>query len=45
VTGFLAPLKIVGRDGIDLHHQWDEKVGAQAYFGVYVHNFPNFALM
>jgi cation diffusion facilitator CzcD-associated flavoprotein CzcO len=45
VTGFLAPLKIVGKNGIDLHNQWDQKVGAQAYMGVHIHNFPNFALM
>jgi cation diffusion facilitator CzcD-associated flavoprotein CzcO len=45
VAGFLGPLTIIGRDGIALHDQWDTGVGAQAYFGVHVHNFPNLALM
>ncbi|KAF1984630.1 FAD/NAD(P)-binding domain-containing protein [Aulographum hederae CBS 113979] len=45
VTDFLSPLKVKGRGGVDLHEQWNEHVGAQAYLGMYIHNFPNFALM
>ena len=45
VANFLGPLKVVGRNSIDLHEQWNSGLGAQAYMGVYVHNFPNFALM
>jgi hypothetical protein len=45
VTDFLGPLKITGKNGIDLHQQWNEHVGAQAYLGMHVHNFPNFAMM
>lgn len=45
VTDFLGPLKIIGKDGIDLHQQWKDHVGAQAYLGMHVHNFPNFAMM
>jgi cation diffusion facilitator CzcD-associated flavoprotein CzcO len=45
VTNFLGPLKIIGKNGVDLHKQWHEHVGAQAYMGMHVHNFPNFAMM
>ncbi|KAJ4985449.1 monooxygenase [Stagonosporopsis vannaccii] len=45
VANFLGPLKVVGKNKIDLHEQWNSGAGAQAYMGVYVHNFPNFALM
>jgi cation diffusion facilitator CzcD-associated flavoprotein CzcO len=45
VSSFLGPLKVVGKDNIDLHKQWDSHVGAQAYMGIHIHNFPNFALM
>ncbi|KAG9186591.1 hypothetical protein G6011_09699 [Alternaria panax] len=45
VANFLGPLKMVGRNDVDLHAQWNSGSGAQAYMGVYVHNFPNFALM
>ena len=45
VSNFLGPLKVVGRNGIDLHEQWNKNIGAQAYMGIYVHNFPNFAIM
>ncbi len=37
---FLKPMSVVGRDGIDLHDQWDGD--ARAYLGVTVPNFPNF---
>lgn len=45
VTNFLGPLKIQGKNGIGIHEQWNENVGAQAYMGIHVHNFPNFAIM
>lgn len=38
-TEFLAPMRITGRDGRDLHEQWKE--GASAYLGTVVPGFPN----
>ena len=45
VSQFLAPMEIKGKRGISLNQQWEESRGAQAYFGTYVHNFPNLAIM
>ena len=47
-TGFrgtesLAPMKITGIDGRDLHEQWSD--GARAYYGMTVPNFPNLLIM
>ena len=40
---FLTPMKVVGRDGVDLHGQWDGD--ARAYLGTTVPGFPNFFLL
>ncbi len=40
---FLTPMRVVGRDGVDLHDQWDGT--ARAYLGVTVPNMPNFFCM
>ncbi|MGI9053314.1 MAG: flavin-containing monooxygenase [Ilumatobacteraceae bacterium] len=40
---FLTPMKVVGRDGVDLHGRWDGD--ARAYLGVTVPGFPNFSLL
>ncbi|MDT5266502.1 MAG: hypothetical protein QOI90_3128, partial [Mycobacterium sp.] len=40
---FLSPISIVGRDGIDLHAQWQH--GAEAYLGISVINFPNMFML
>jgi 4-hydroxyacetophenone monooxygenase len=40
---FLAPMKLVGRGGVDLHEQWDGD--ARAYLGVTVPGFPNLFLL
>ncbi|KAL2832602.1 monooxygenase [Aspergillus cavernicola] len=45
VSQFLAPMEIKGKRGISLNQQWEESRGAQAYFGTYVHNFPNLAII
>ncbi|KAL4881837.1 monooxygenase [Aspergillus karnatakaensis] len=45
VSQFLAPMEIKGRRGISLNQQWEESRGAQAYYGTYVHNFPNMAII
>ncbi|KAL2847795.1 hypothetical protein BJY01DRAFT_262907 [Aspergillus pseudoustus] len=45
VSQFLAPMEIKGKRGISLNKQWEECRGAQAYFGTYVHNFPNLAII
>lgn len=42
-TGFLAPMAITGRDGIDLNDAWRD--GAEAYLGMTVHGFPNLYLL
>ncbi len=43
-TEFLAPLRITGRDGVDLHDdRW--KAGARAYLGLCVPDFPNLFVM
>ncbi|MGJ8670484.1 MAG: flavin-containing monooxygenase [Oceanococcus sp.] len=40
---FLAPMTITGRDGADLHEQWQP--AASAYLGMTVPSFPNFFMM
>jgi len=40
---FLAPMKFIGKGGIDLHEQWDGD--ARAYLGITVPNFPNLFIM
>ncbi|TDE32844.1 NAD(P)/FAD-dependent oxidoreductase [Nonomuraea mesophila] len=42
-TEFLAPMEIVGRDGLTLAEQW--KDGAEAYLGISVPRFPNMFLL
>jgi 4-hydroxyacetophenone monooxygenase len=36
---FLTQMKVVGRDGVDLHEHWDGE--ARAYLGVTIPGFPN----
>lgn len=38
-TGFLAPIKVTGRGGRDLHAEWHD--GAEAHLGITVAGFPN----
>ncbi|KAJ5199110.1 hypothetical protein N7491_000327 [Penicillium cf. griseofulvum] len=45
VSQFLAPMEIYGRHGVSLNKQWSESRGAQAYYGTFVHNFPNLAII
>ncbi|GME50676.1 uncharacterized protein BCR38DRAFT_363903 [Neofusicoccum parvum] len=45
VQYFLASLDIVGKTGDSLRDQWEQRRGAQAYMGTFVHNFPNFAIL
>jgi hypothetical protein len=45
VQDFLAPMEIIGRDGVELHAQWAAGKGAQAYMASYVHNFPNMGVL
>lgn len=42
-TDFLAPMRIIGRAGIDLNSAWQG--GAQAYLGMSVPGFPNFFML
>ncbi len=42
-TDFLAPMKITGRDGIELNQAWRD--GAEAYLGMTVHGFPNLFML
>jgi cation diffusion facilitator CzcD-associated flavoprotein CzcO len=39
----LAPLRVTGIDGRDLHQQWSD--GARAYYGMTVPHFPNLLIM
>jgi 4-hydroxyacetophenone monooxygenase len=38
-SDFLAPITVRGRDGVDLHEQWDGD--ARAHLGVHIPGFPN----
>jgi 4-hydroxyacetophenone monooxygenase len=40
---FLTPMKVRGRDGVDLHDKWDGD--ARAYLGITVPDFPNLFLL
>jgi 4-hydroxyacetophenone monooxygenase len=40
---FLTPMRVRGRDGLDLHEWWDGE--ARAYLGLTVPHFPNLFLM
>ncbi len=40
---FLMPMKVTGRDGVDLREQWDGD--ARAYLGITAPNMPNFFMM
>ena len=40
---FLTPMRLVGRDGVDLHEHWDGD--ARAYMGITVPRFPNVFLL
>jgi cyclohexanone monooxygenase len=42
-TRFLAPMRIMGRDGLDLNAAWRD--GASAYLGMTVPGFPNFFML
>lgn len=42
-TEFLAPMRVTGRDGQDLHEMWAG--GAHAYLGITVPGFPNLFLL
>jgi 4-hydroxyacetophenone monooxygenase len=40
---FLVPMRVTGRDGVELHDWWDGE--ARAYLGITVPGFPNLFLM
>ncbi len=42
-TEFLAPMRVTGRNGTELHQVWSQ--GAKAYVGVSVPGFPNFFML
>jgi 4-hydroxyacetophenone monooxygenase len=42
-SSFLTPMRVLGRDGADLHEQWDGD--ARAYLGIMVPRFPNFFML
>ncbi len=41
---FLTPMKVTGRNGVDLHERWQGD-DARAYLGVTVPGFPNFFML
>lgn len=45
VTEFLTPMEIIGRGRRALKEQWKENRGPQAYYGCFVHNFPNSGML
>ena len=42
-SNFLTPMRVVGRNGVDLHARWAGD--ARAYLGVTIPEFPNFFLL
>ncbi|MGH3426818.1 MAG: flavin-containing monooxygenase, partial [Mycobacteriales bacterium] len=42
-TEFLVPIRVLGKQGMDLHKEW--RKGAEAYLGMAVPSFPNFFLV
>ncbi|WP_331760997.1 NAD(P)/FAD-dependent oxidoreductase (plasmid) [Nocardia sp. NBC_01377] len=42
---FLGGITVRGRDGADLHAQWQQAGRSEAYFGLAVPNFPNMFLI
>ncbi len=42
-SSFLVPMKVTGRDGVDLHERWHGD--ARAYLGLTVPGFPNFFML
>ena len=43
---FLTPMKVIGRDGCNLHDDWSiDAGGPQALFGLTVHGYPNLFFM
>jgi cation diffusion facilitator CzcD-associated flavoprotein CzcO len=42
-TGFLQPMRVVGKGGLELHEVW--RGAAEAYRGVVVSGFPNFFML
>jgi 4-hydroxyacetophenone monooxygenase len=42
-SNFLTPMRVVGRDGVDLHERWGGE--ARAYLGLTIPGFPNLFLM
>jgi 4-hydroxyacetophenone monooxygenase len=42
-SSFLTPMRVIGRDGLDLHDCWDGD--AKAYLGMTIPHFPNLFLM
>jgi cation diffusion facilitator CzcD-associated flavoprotein CzcO len=41
-ANFLASLKIYGRNGAELHDEWERSGGPEAFLGISVAGFPNF---
>jgi len=42
-SNFLTPMRLVGRDGVELHERWDGD--ARAYMGITVPQFPNLFML
>jgi 4-hydroxyacetophenone monooxygenase len=42
-SDFLVPMRVTGRDGVDLHDRWHGD--ARAYLGIVVPGFPNFFML
>jgi cation diffusion facilitator CzcD-associated flavoprotein CzcO len=42
---FLAPMRVTGRDGREIHEMWAERGGADAFKGISVPGFPNLFML
>ncbi|KKY28451.1 putative monooxygenase [Phaeomoniella chlamydospora] len=45
VSKYMAPMTLKGKNGVDIHEQWDHQGGIGAYSCVAVSGFPNFFLV
>lgn len=45
IVKYLAPARIIGKGGIDLHESWEAGDGPRAYLGMMVPDFPNMFML
>lgn len=45
VSEFLTPMEFIGTQGVSLADTWKQNGGVQAYYGCFIHDFPNFGIL